>query len=269
MDGMSTTAVAVTKESVRFMALPSELRIRVYKEIAPTTNGNPEDVKCLRLTSRQIKLEFDHEYVQQNVRKMKRLVTNLPFPGRDIEVDTTDAKQANSGSPLFSLISPQRTFQDCQYLAFIVNPLYTARNGFIKPACNEMFLLNGLTSNILHVTFNLELAEWTKTARIPIHDNMQTTVNLAATRVRDFTNNIRCTVVRQASNNKWVQENGAALPGNVRIGFIKVQVNWPSDVHVGAWYKGVQARRRNAGEIEVELICNDAGDMTGISFATS
>ncbi|KAH7353165.1 hypothetical protein BKA66DRAFT_446700 [Pyrenochaeta sp. MPI-SDFR-AT-0127] len=233
-----------TRRMFQLMQLPSEIRIEVYKKVASISDGDPADAENLRRVSRQIKLEFDHEFIKGRKNYIRKSILELPFQHPHLHSGPVDEGQLSRGGPLCALTSSLETFKDCHHVTFAVNPLFTVRNGELRQDCNEIALLYGLPTNIRTVTFNLEPPEWSKTARVSTGPPVPNII-LAAYQVRQFTRNVRSALVRLSANYQSLRDRGMHTGVRQWKGFLKVQLIWPSELNVAAWYEEGQPRLDN------------------------
>lgn len=76
---MATYSSPSPSPPFNFLALPAELRIKIYKHLVPTyANDKPPSTYAgLRLTNRQIRSEFDHEFLKAHANRLKKLVAHF------------------------------------------------------------------------------------------------------------------------------------------------------------------------------------------------
>ena len=77
---MATTFV---KTSVTFLSLPAELRIKVYKTVTrAVSESHITAFANIRHSARQIKHEFDQEYIESTTERYKNLLARIFQPMR-------------------------------------------------------------------------------------------------------------------------------------------------------------------------------------------
>ena len=80
---ISTMATMLLKIPVTFLSLPAELRIKVYKAvITAVSESHITAFANIRFSSRQIKHEFDHEYIEATTERYKSLLARIFQPMR-------------------------------------------------------------------------------------------------------------------------------------------------------------------------------------------
>ncbi|KAJ4377505.1 hypothetical protein N0V83_000330 [Neocucurbitaria cava] len=228
-----------------FLALPVELRSRIYQFIA---YGPYPAIENVRLVSHEVKREFDSELVRETVRAVKNGIARIEYPGYNTYANVADGTELDGGGSFVELTSAPKTFEGCLHLVFTVNPLRSIHGG---GECSEVDFLRCLPSTVRLVTFNLKLPDWAKTDIMVNNNALVTTAeDIAYRRIQQFSINTHGFggQVIHASNGHWPQEVRFVPPARktqkplATTDRAKVQVNWPNAIRITEFEQQALAR---------------------------
>ena len=250
----------------RFLGLPPELRVMVYKIIAYSSNTDTMDAENLRLVCRQIKEEFDHDFIEETAHQVNELTQRLSRSSTltaNYE-NLTTAAEINARGSRFKLTHTPNSFKDCQHLTFTVNPLLDLNENSEEDKDRVFNFLLGLPSVVRAVTVNVEK---------PTCNEARSLVQFIKHMYRAMLSKyLNCELkIRKAAQSDWSSSPTQKAQDARVSGIVRLRLNWPMGYSLKAITPPKCLVKSNIlyGPIEVDKrhIYNHLGGLSGMVYS--